>query len=152
MASFQQQETSMRPRRSTHAPRRFADEVFAKGSGFVGCDHYDLGYDVKDTTGKQGCVSLEWRWNEDSRMHERAIVDDRPDYHLGDLEGFVVGDDDEEALDALPEDEEEAYSSEDEDADLDDEEEDDDTDYTSDEDNDNQVIFHTRKLNKLSTI
>ena len=144
MASFQPKRTSMRPRRSTRAPRRFADEVFVKGSGFVGCDHYDLGYDMKDTTGKQGCMSLEWRWNEDSRMYEKAIVDDRPDYHLGNLEGFVVSDDDEEALRALQEeeedDEEAAYSSEEEDeeeaadsSEEEDEEEDDDADYTSDE-------------------
>ena len=113
-----------------------------KGSGFVGCDHYDLGYDMKDTTGKQGCMSLEWRWNEDSRMYEKAIVDDRPDYHLRDLEGFVVSDDDEEAVRALQEEDEEeaAYSSEEEDeeeaaysSEDEDEEEDDDADYTSDE-------------------
>jgi hypothetical protein len=31
--------------RTVKAPRRFKDLNFVSGSGFVGCDHYDTGYD-----------------------------------------------------------------------------------------------------------
>lgn len=48
MASFQQPQLT-RGRRATRAPRRFADETFVKGSGIVGCDHFDHDYDNGDT-------------------------------------------------------------------------------------------------------
>lgn len=33
------------PTRTRAAPERFQNLTFVKGSGFAGCDHYDLGYD-----------------------------------------------------------------------------------------------------------
>ena len=93
MASFNQENVSYsRSGRTIHAPRRFCDETFTKGSGVKGCDHYDHGYDQKDITGKQNFVSIEWRWNADVGIYEEHEVDDRPDQHLEDLEDFIVQD------------------------------------------------------------
>lgn len=113
MASLQHQLT--RSGRATRAPRSFADETFAKGSGVVGCDHFDHDYDSGDISGRQGFKSIEWRWNQDSAAFEGIEVDDRPDTHAKDLEGFVVSDGEEEAEYSDEEEEEEAEYSDEED-------------------------------------
>lgn len=110
--------------RATRAPTRFTDETFTKGSGVVGCDHYDHDYDNGDISGIQGFKTIEWRWNQDAEDFEKTVIDDRPDMHEEDLEGFIVSDNEEDIECSDDEDDEcecdeEEYESDDETAEYD---------------------------------
>ena len=101
-------ESKTRSGRVVRAPVRLVDEKFIAGSGFVGCDHYDAGYDhggLYDVVSKASLAAMH-------RLTGFVVSDDEPVEPVelvdSDEDTWESGDDTEEDED------EEMYESDDE--------------------------------------